>query len=183
MAASVLQSLESTLNDFFVKKAPPLPDNSKKALVKYLPWINLALGILTLYSAKLLWNWAHEVNKLVDYANRLNALYGGSASVADRMSFGVWFGLAVLIAGAIIYIAAFPGARDRKKSGWNLMFYALLLNVVYGVVTFFTDYGSFANLLGAIIGSGIGLYLLFQIRASYSAKGVAASRKPKSTKA
>ena len=64
-------------------------------------------------------------------------------------------------------VAAFSGLKARKKSGWNLLYYALLLNLAYGIVMAFTNYGGFSYLIGAVIGSAIGLYLLFQIRSSY----------------
>jgi uncharacterized membrane protein HdeD (DUF308 family) len=72
-----------------------------------------------------------------------------------------------MAAMAVVYIVAFPALRARKKSGWDLLFYAALLNIVYGFVTLFTDYGSVGNLVGTIIGSAIGLYFLFQIRSLY----------------
>lgn len=162
------QSLENSLSELFVKKAPPLPAGGKKFLVEYLPWINLILGLLALYGAYALWNWAHIASSLINYANSVSAVYGGPAVAADRMSVGIWVGIAVLAVEALLYIAAFPGTKARKKSGWNLLYYALLLNVVYGVVVLFADYGGVGNLFGYIIGSGIGLYLLFQIRSSYS---------------
>ena len=62
----------------------------------------------------------------------------------------------------------FPGTREKKKSGWNLLFYALLINVAYGFVVMFTDYGSVGSFIGSLIGSAIGGYFLFQIRSSYS---------------
>jgi len=171
------QPLESSLNDLFVKKAPPLPAGGKKFLVEYLPWINLILGLLSLYTVYVLWHWAHLANNLIDYANSLSAAYGGPTVATNRLSVGIWLGIAVLAVEALLYIAAFSRTRDRKKSGWNLLYYALLLNVVYGVVVLFTNYGSVGNLIGAIIGSGVGLYLLFQIRASYNG-GKAPANKP-----
>jgi hypothetical protein len=162
---SALQSLENNLEDVFVKKAPALPENGKKAIVEWLPWINLILGLLSLWAAYTLWHWAHVADKLVDYANSISAIYGGP--VVHRMSAMVWLSLIVMVVQAVIYIVAFPALRDRKKSGWDLLFYALLVNVVYGVVVMFTDYGTFGNLLGSLIGSAIGLYFLFQIRGHY----------------
>ena len=162
-----LDKLEDKLNDIFVKQAPPLPDGGKKALLQYLPWINLVLGLIALYTVWVLWHWAHLANSLIDYANSISAVYGGP-TVAHRLTVGIWLGLVVLLAEALLYIAAFPATRDRKKSGWNLMFYALLVNAVYGVVILFTAYGGVGNLIGTLIGSAIGLYLLFQIRSGYS---------------
>jgi len=164
---SALQPLETSLNDLFVKKAPPLPANGKKALVQYLPWINLIFGVLTLYSVWILWHWAHYASALVNYANSLSAAYGGTPIAVDRMGAGIWLGLLVLLVEALLYLAAYPATRDHKKSGWDLMFYAALLNVAYGIVVLFTSYGSIGTFVGSLIGSAIGLYLLFQIRTSY----------------
>ena len=164
---SALQSLENNLEDVFVKKAPALPENGKKAIVEWLPWISLILGLLSLWTAYALWHWAHWANQLVDYANTLSAAYGGPAVATDRMSVTIWLGLAVMVVQAVLYIAAFPALRDRKRSGWDLLFYALLVNVVYGVVVLFTDYGGVGNLLGSLIGSAIGAYFLVQIRGRY----------------
>jgi hypothetical protein len=174
---SALQPLETVLNDLFVKKAPPLPPNGKKALVEYLPWINLVLGLLALYTVYVLWHWAHLANSLVNYANSLSAVYGGPTVATNRLSLGIWIGLVVLAIEALLYIAAFPATRARKKSGWDLMFYALLVNIVYGIVITFSSYGGGGNLIGSLIGSAIGLYLLFQIRASYLKAPSAAAHK------
>jgi hypothetical protein len=176
---SALKSLETSLEDIFVKKAPALPENAKKSIVEYLPWINLVLGVLSLWAAYTLWHWANYANKLVDYANSLSAAYGGSTVAVDRLTPLVWLSLAVLAVMAAVYILAFPALRARKKSGWDLLFYAALLNVVYGLVSMFTDYGSFSNLLGTVIGSAIGFYFLFQIRGQYLKAPAAKPATPK----
>lgn len=163
---SALQSLENSLNDLFVKKAPALPASGKKTIVTYLPWINLVLGSITLFMAYGLWHWAHAVNALIDYANSLSTLYGGQLVATSRMSFMVWLALVALIAEALLFIAAFPATRDHKKQGWNLMFYALLVNIVYAILNIFTDYGG-SYVISSLLGVAIGLYFLFQIRDSY----------------
>lgn len=164
---SALQPLEKSLDDLFVKQAPALPAGGKKALVQYLPWINLFLGLIALYTAWVLWHWAHLANNFINYANSLSASFGAPPVATNRMSVGIWLGIIILAVEGLLYVAAFPGTRDRKKAGWDLMFYALLVNIVYGVVILFTSYGGVGNLFGTVIGSAIGLYLLFQIRSSY----------------
>lgn len=163
---SALDSLEANLNDMFGKSAPPLPPNAKKIIAEYLPYINLVLGVLTLLVALGLYHAAHTVNRLVDYANNLSAAYGGTVRV-NHLSATVWIALVVLIIEAVLYIAAYPGTKARKKSGWDLLFYALLINIVYGIIAVFTDYGGVGRLIGSVIGSVIGLYFLFQIRSVY----------------
>jgi hypothetical protein len=176
---SAFASLEKSLDEIFDKNAPQLPAGLKKFIVKYLPYINLVLGILSLAAAWSLYNAAHTVNTLVDYANNLSAVYGGEKIATNRLTFTVWLALGVLAVEALIYIAAFPGTKARKKSGWDLLFYALLINVVYGVVVAFTDYGGFGSLIGSLVGSAVGAYFLFQIRGSYSSAGKAAKASAK----
>ncbi len=164
---SAVNSLEKSLADVF-KSAPKLPENGKKWLVKYLPWINVVLGALMLLAAWNLYHWAHTVNKLIDYANSFYKTSTGSNLNKDRLTVGIWLAIIVLVVQAVLYIAAFRGTRDRKKAGWNLMFYAALVNIVYGVILLFTDYGGVGTFIMSLIGSAIGLWLLFQIRSSYS---------------
>ena len=175
---SATNSLEKTLDDLFVKGAPALPPGFKKWLVKYLPWVTIVIGVLTLLATLSLWRAGHTVNQLVDYANQLSQAYGGSNVVSNKLGVGYWLALVTLGAEAILYIAAFPGLRAHKKSGWNLMFYALIVNVAYGFFAIFTTYAGVGNFIGSLIGAAIGGYLLFQIRSSYSnAKASAPAKK------
>lgn len=153
-----LQSLEARLEDIFVRNAPPLPSNAKKIIVEYLPYINLVLGVLTLLTAWRLYDAAHAVDLLV---------YGTGA---NHLTGVVWLSIAVLAIEAVLYIAAFGPTRERKKSGWDLLFYALLVNLAYGIAVSFSYYGGIGRLLGSLIGSAVGLYFLFQIRASYKGR-------------
>jgi hypothetical protein len=164
---ATLQPLETNLEEIFTKKVPTLPVSGRRATVQYLPWIALVLSILSAYTAWVLWHWAHYSNALLNYANSISVAYGGPPIAYHRMGLGIWLGIAVLLVEAYLYLAAFPAVRDRQKTGWDYLFYTALLNVAYGVVTLFSDYGSLGNLFGTVIGSAIGLYLLFQIRPNY----------------
>jgi hypothetical protein len=166
--------LEKNLNDLFTKKAPVLPAGGKKIIVEWAPWLALLGGIASLWTAWILWHWAHVANAFVDYANSLSAVYGGPTVNVQRMTFGIWLGIAVLAVEGVLYLLAFNGLRERKKSAWNLIYWGALLNVAYGVVVMFTDYGGIGSLVGSLIGSAIGLYFLFQVRSAYVGNRVAA---------
>ena len=162
-----LDSLEKTLVDVS-KGLPKLPKNIKKILADIAPWAALLGAILSLWSAWALWDWAHAVNNLAKWANELNAAFGTGQQVAvNRLTVGVWIALVVLIIEAVIMLVAFPSLRKYAKAGWNLMFILSLINLVYGVVMLFTDYGGVGSLFGALIGTAIGWYILFQIREIY----------------
>lgn len=173
---AALDGLEKSLEGVFVKSAPKLPEKGKETLAQWLPWINLILGIFTLWAAWSLWQWAHLVNGLANYVNELGQAYGVNTSVAvNELDAAVWLGLIVLTVEAVLYLMAFSATRARQKRGWNLMFYALLVNLVYGIVNIFTSYGGVGNFIGYLIGTVIGLWLLFQIRSKYLGSKTAAS--------
>jgi hypothetical protein len=164
---ATLSSVEKNLQAIFVDKLPPLPSNGKKFLVKNLPYISAVVGALTLLAAWELWRWAHIANDLIHYANEMSRMYGGEQVATTRMNATIWLALIVLLIEAVLYLMAFQPTKDRKKAGWNLLFYAALVNVVYGIISIFTDYNGFGSFLGTVIATGAGLYLLFQIRESY----------------
>jgi len=171
-----LKTLEDKLVPAFTKNAPvQLPENVKKFIVKYLPIVNLVLGIFSLFAALSLWSWANTTTRIIDNVNTISAIYGGNEVTPNRLSLLIWVSLIVLAVTAVLYIAAYPGTKAKKKSGWNLLFYAALLNLAYGVVNAFTDYGSVMGLIGTLIGTLIGLFFLFQIRSYYTVSGEKAS--------
>jgi hypothetical protein len=174
----LIKQLEASLEDIFVKKAPTLPANTKKTLVQYLPWINLALGIISLWAAYTLWHWAHWANRITDYSNSLSAIYGGPVPVTSRLSAAVWLSLAVLAIEAVIYLVAFSPLRALKRRGWNLLFYAMLINVLYSLIVMFTNYGGMTSFLTGLISTIIGLYFLFQLKSQYQGKDTATSQSP-----
>lgn len=169
--ASQFLGLEKKLDEVFRTKAPwQLPEGAKKWLVKWLPIINLVLGVLTLWAALGLWRWAHQAETLVNWANELARTYGGTEVSASRLTVWLWISLIFMIIQGALYVAAYPGTKAKKKSGWNLLFYAALLNLLSGVVVLFTNYGGVSSFVGTLIGTAIGLYFLFQIRPYYLGK-------------
>jgi predicted neutral ceramidase superfamily lipid hydrolase len=126
-----------------------------------------------------LWSWANTTTRIIDNVNTISAIYGGKEIVPNRLSLLVWVSLIVLAVSAVLYIAAYPGTKAKKKSGWNLLFYAALLNFAYGVVNAFTDYGTVMSLIGTLIGTIIGLFFLFQIRSYYTGSTAKAPAKKK----
>lgn len=132
------------LDFYLVKKAPfQIPDNAKEWIVKYGPWITVVLLVLMLPAM-------------------LFVLGVGSALMPfGGYAYATGFGLAAifLVINVGLMVAALPGLFARKMSGWNLMFYARLIGIVYSFLSY--------AFIGGIIGGIIGLYILFQIRPLY----------------
>ena len=142
----VLGQLDKTLSEYLLKKAPPLPPQVREFLVKYGPWIMLVLGILALPA--------------ILAAFGLGTLFGGMAMTAG-LRVGLNYQLTMLLAlvQIIIQFAAIPGLMKRQLQGWKLVFYGTLLGAVVSLVSF--------NILGLLIGTGLGLYILYQIKSYY----------------
>ena len=155
-----MQGLEKALGDLF-KKAPPLPESGRSALAKALPWLALIGGVLTLIAV---WN----IYRLLSAVDSIYASFGYVGPAVVGYGPVIWVGLAVLVVQAVLFLAAFPALRTGKKSGWNMLFWAALVSAVYGVLgAFFDGYINVGQLVFSLLGSAIGLYLLFEVRGHF----------------
>ena len=172
--------LEKSLDEIFVKKAPALPDSVKKWIVEYIPYINLFFGVIMLFLAFNLYHWATRVNQVVDYVNQFARAYGVQEQATSKLTVWVWVSLILLVIEALLYVFSYSGLKSKNKSGWNLVFYALIINAVYGIFTLFIDnYGGITNAFGYVLGTAIGFYFLFQIRSYYLPKAAKTVHKDK----
>ncbi len=165
-----LLGLEKALAGVF-KGAPALPKNAKDWLVKYLPWLAILGAAGCAWGAYALWDWAHS--PLADLFSYYSSYYKALGVDTDFMGVGMWIAFIVLLVSGALYLLAFPGLKAVKKAGWNFLFLGSIVNLVYGVVVLFTDYGGAGHLIGAIIGTVVGWYFLFQLRDSYTGKAAA----------
>lgn len=183
--ATTLSKLESKMDELFVKNAPKLPDGGKKFLAQWLPIISLVVGVLSLWTAYTLWHWAHIAEGASRYVNDLCNAYSvaacGNAAAASRFSLWLWAGIVLIGVEGVLYLLAYPALSKHKKQGWNYLFYGALLNLAYAVVSLFTSYNSVGNFIGALIGSAIGFYLLFQVRSAYNGAKTPSGGAPKDT--
>lgn len=139
--------LEKELEPIFLGKFPSFPDNVKDAIVQFGPYVMLVLaiiGLLGLLTAFGIGGAAIGVGL---------AAYGGG--------FNFYVGIAFAALTMVLYLMAFSPLKARKRAGWNLIYYALLLSLVGNLLQF--------NILGAIIGAVIGFWVLFQVREKYVA--------------
>lgn len=137
--------LEKNFQLYLVDKAPALPTNIKEVLVKIAPWIAI-IGVVFAIPAIL-------------------ALFGLSALLLPFGMMGRGFGLnhmiaVLLLAVAVVFEAlSISGLMNRKAQGWRYAYYAVLVNALSNIVDF--------DIVGAVIGLLISMYLLFQVRSYY----------------
>jgi len=141
-----LEKLESTLDLYFNKKAPNLPENIKGSIVKYSPYITLIIMVLCL--------------PFIIFTLGLGTMllplgFIGGFSSGFKGIISLIFSVITILVGII----ALPGLFKRTKKSWKLMFYCSLLSAIMNFITF--------NLGNLIIGSVISWYFLFQVRSYY----------------
>lgn len=141
-----LNKLDTLLTEYLIKKAPALPVGVKEFFVKFGPWISLVLGILML--------------PLILAAFGLGALFTPVAMMGGAR-FGAGYMLSMLVAAVqmVLQFAAIPGLLKRQMKGWNIAYYGTLVGGLYSLVSF--------NIIGFIVGTGLGLYFLYQIKSYY----------------
>ncbi len=135
---------EEKLENFFIKKLPSLPTKAKEIIVKFGPWIAL-------------------VGLIFSVPTLLMALGLYSAFVPAGYGYGIHYGYNIAwwvsIGSMVLTGIALPGLFKRKMSAWRLMFYSVLVTAAYDLLTL--------SLGSLIIGTGISLYILFQIKSYY----------------
>ena len=156
------------MEKYLVKKAPfQIPEDGKKAIVNWAPWIALVFGVLSIISALSLWGLARQAD---EYTNEISRLYGVDPA-AREVGFMVYLTILVVAVQGTILLLAFSGLQDRRKSkGWNLLLLGVLLGFAYSLSTLFIDsyYRGSANIIFSFLGVIVGLYVLAQIRSYYN---------------
>lgn len=139
-----LDSLVKSLEEIF-KKLPPLPANAVGVLVKITPWLALIFGILGVLTA------------LAGFG--ILTAFAPFAVAGGVRGYGLGFIAAIgLGVSSLMMLLAFPGLRAGKMSGWTMLFWSEVVNVVASLVGFS---------LGSVIGAIIAFYILFQIKPRY----------------
>jgi hypothetical protein len=165
-----LEKLENRLNEWLNTKAPfNLPHDVRKAIADALWAIALVVGIVQLWGVWGLWHVGHYVTQVATYSTYLN---NGSDAVIHLGLF-YWISFIVTALAAILLLTASPKLRRKQKSGWNLLYYAALLNAAYAVLRLLSGVsGIFGDFLGAAISAVVGMYFLFQIRDYFTGREV-----------
>ncbi len=144
---SFLTQMEHFFKTYLHDKAPfHLPPNVREFLVKFGPWVNLVIILLTL--------------PIILLAFGLSTLIAPFAFMA-AVGTGKFFALHIIMSAVslVLEICALPGLFARKTQGWRLTYYASLVSALGQVLR--------GDIIGAVIGLAISLYVLFEIKDYY----------------
>lgn len=140
-----MDSLTKSLETYLVKQAPSLPKNIKEILVKIAPWLEIVSVVVTV----------PVIFGLMGFnAMMYGTTYGGYVATTS-------FSLPTIfvLVGFILMLLAIPGLFNRTKMGWNYVYYSVLINAVYSLISY--------QFFGMIVGTLVSLYVLFQIKSYY----------------
>lgn len=141
-----LANLETSLSEYFVKKAPfQLPVGVKEFIVAFGPWFSLVSLVLAL--------------PVVLAAIGLGAFLAPFAVMGGGNAAAFTLGTVFSLVSLVLQAMALPGLFKRKKTGWNFLFYSSLVSVAGSLVAL--------NLVGAVLNAVIGWYFIFQVRSMY----------------
>ena len=180
--AGVFNQAELFFDDLFLKKLPPLPEQIRDLLVKLAPFWAILLIVLAVIQIVF-----GSLSVLLNLLSTVLSIATLSGSSVMSSVLGIFQSVVELALGAVIliYLAkAVKGLFDQKNAGWQSLFRAEMVWVVYAV--FSVVVGALISVMslsgmGAIMGIGsaiialpiqliffgLGFYLLFQIKYRY----------------
>ncbi len=146
--SSNLSSLESILESYLVDKAPfQLPANAKDLIVTLAPWLIIIFSFMSL----------PVILSLIGINNM-------TGSWMMRYGYGIgstwWIATLLLAVAVVLQLLGIKGLFARTMQGWKYVFYAQLVSIVSSIL--------YGNIIGALIGGLLGLYILFQVKELYS---------------
>ncbi len=144
----MIAQFETTLDEYMVRKAPfQIPMGGKEFLVTIAPYLILVFAVLSI--------------PIIIAALGLTTILSPFMMMGGYYHFGV-FGV---ISGVIALIAlvmelyAVKGLFQRTHASWRILYYVSLITFVGNLFSY--------NVIGGIIGSIIGWYILFQVKELY----------------
>ena len=141
-----LSSLDETFENYFVKKAPALPQDIKEVIVKFGPWITLVLGLMSIPVILPLIGLGAVLSPV---AAMMGARYGMTYNIS----------LVLTLISTVLMFISIPNLLKRSMAGWNMLFYSVLVGFLASLFSY--------NFLGALISGVISLYILYQIKSMY----------------
>jgi FtsH-binding integral membrane protein len=141
------------------KNLPNFPEGLANFIVTIAPWLTLLGGIFSIFGA------LSAVTVVLGADALMRSL---DAAYVSPVMYGTWYYLVVAIFGVLIgilYLKAFSPLKDRKLSGWYMLFWATIINLVSSAIA--VIYAPTA-IIGALIGAAISFYILFKVKSYYT---------------
>jgi uncharacterized BrkB/YihY/UPF0761 family membrane protein len=144
-------AIEAWLIPIF-QKAPHLPASAKQTIVDIAPWLALISGVLGIVS-------------VLSASAFVSMLFSFAFVTSGILPILFTVGMLIALLGSVLDLLAYKPLTEKKKLGWNYVFYGVLLTGVSFVLNAIAGQG----MLGSLVGLVIGLWILFEVRDQYTA--------------
>jgi hypothetical protein len=152
--------------DQTVKQLPQIPENGRNWLADNAWWLALLGGVLSLWALWGAWQASQYANQIGLWADQIGRAYG-VPTTSSQLGVMWYVALAAIAVQAVFMFLAFQALKEHKKSGWNLLFYSSLVSVVVGLAYLFVPAYGVGSLIGMLLGTAIGWYVLFNVRSHF----------------
>lgn len=155
-----VRKLEVSLISWY-KQWPHLPKDITKFISEW-AWLFTLIGVII--SALGVFALVSAVFLGAAIFTGVGGVYGAAVGRALTLAILV----SVVFSVVVIYLAAIAIAplKEKRKRGWDLLFYVTLVNLAGTVVNAVVNYSVF-GLIGAAIGAILSGYVLFEVRDSF----------------
>ena len=143
------KELLKPLKDVYAK-APALPTNARDVLVSIAPWVALIFGVLAVLAG------IGGLGLFTAFSPLAYMYTGAGVSTLLLVS-----AVVAIVEGGVM-ILAFAPLRKKRIRGWNLLVWSEVLAVLSSVVSL-----RVGDVVWALVGAAIALYILFQIESYY----------------
>lgn len=160
-----LHKFETTVAGWY-KNVPHLPKNAQKWIADNVWWIVLiavVLGVLGVFTG---FGAIGALGAVTATYGALSPYYGVAVANVGAAITAAWIALAGLAASVVLMALAISPLKEHKKKGWDLLFLSDIVYFAIVVVSAVITY-SFGNIVGALLGTAIGFYFLFEIRSHF----------------
>lgn len=135
------------------RKLPHLPQGLVNFLVSIAPWLVGLGGLFSLFGG---------ISSILNSSN--SAMWGWVAPLVQiNPTYFILTGIVSILMG-ILYLLAFAPLRRREIEGWLFMFWAAILGIVQSLIGVAF---AFTNIVGVVIMTLIGFYILFELKKEY----------------
>lgn len=174
-----IEKIENMIEGW-LNRVPHLPESFKKWLSTNL-WIIVLVG--TILSGIAIISMFAGLLAIISMLGAATRMYYGYYAVASYSGWSVFTSLLsiIFVVGTVILMAlAINPLKAGNKSGWQMLFYSLLLQavaVVVNAVLSFNVISIFFGLIFGAIGVAVGAYLLFEVKSHFVKSGKVLSEK------
>ena len=153
-----LENLTKWLDDFFVKRCPPLAQKTKDIITRYLYIADLVLIGLMIFTIILV------IFSVLKALSALVVLFSiGFGSTLFTPFYWSILNLTKSVLGIFYGYKALDGLKQKTDAGWTNMYYFILVLFAGSIFSF-----DFSMIFGTVLSTGAALYLLFQVRSQYA---------------